>query len=102
MDMVSPDHETDHDHCPQIDFCRAGFRKKNVRNPLQFALSVYFTIWMIYPILWLLLEGLPYMSCLYVLLICRMIYPILWLLLEGLPYPECCACTRKHLMKANP
>jgi len=36
---------------------RGGFRSKTVRNPLQFALSVYFTIWMIYPILWLLLEG---------------------------------------------
>ena len=36
---------------------RGGFRSKAVRNPLQFALSVYFTIWMIYPILWLLLEG---------------------------------------------
>lgn len=36
---------------------RAGFRKKNVRNPLQFALTVYFTIWIIYPVLWLLVEG---------------------------------------------
>jgi len=36
---------------------KAGFRTKSVRNPLQFALSVYFTIWMIYPILWLLVEG---------------------------------------------
>jgi len=35
---------------------RAGFRKKNVRNPLQFALTVYFTIWIIYPVLWLLVE----------------------------------------------
>jgi len=36
---------------------KAGFRQKQVRNPLQFALYVYFTIWMIYPLLWLLLEG---------------------------------------------
>jgi len=36
---------------------KAGFRKKNVRNPLQFALTVYFTIWIIYPVLWLLMEG---------------------------------------------
>ena len=34
----------------------AGFRNKNVRNPLQTALSTYFCIWMAYPILWILLE----------------------------------------------
>jgi hypothetical protein len=38
---------------------KAGFRQKEVRNPLQFALYVYFTIWMIYPLLWVLAaEGL--------------------------------------------
>ncbi|EKX32022.1 hypothetical protein GUITHDRAFT_148915 [Guillardia theta CCMP2712] len=35
---------------------KAGFRNKNVRNPLQTALSTYFCIWMVYPVLWLLLK----------------------------------------------
>jgi len=35
---------------------KAGFRNKNVRNPLQTALTTYFCIWMAYPILWILLE----------------------------------------------
>ena len=36
---------------------KAGLRHKDVRNPLKFALGTYFTIWMCYPLLWLLLEG---------------------------------------------
>ena len=36
--------------------CLTGFRNKNVRNPLQTALSTYFCIWMVYPVLWLLLK----------------------------------------------
>jgi len=36
---------------------RAGLRNKTVRNPLQLALTVYFTIWLVYPTLWLLVDA---------------------------------------------
>eukprot|EP00277_Geminigera_cryophila_P038445 CAMPEP_0173092486 /NCGR_PEP_ID=MMETSP1102-20130122/29062_1 /TAXON_ID=49646 /ORGANISM="Geminigera sp., Strain Caron Lab Isolate" /LENGTH=212 /DNA_ID=CAMNT_0013979597 /DNA_START=48 /DNA_END=687 /DNA_ORIENTATION=+ len=36
---------------------KSGLRDKSVRNPLQTALGTYFCIWMVYPVLWLLVEG---------------------------------------------
>jgi len=53
---------------------RAGFRQKNVRNPLQFALSTYFTIWMIYPVLWLLLEGIETVCVTVFVAVCAAVY----------------------------